>query len=215
MPEKPLATIMSQLHFCETDMQACMTHATHLHLTIPHTINHSGTEAAGITGSSNLATPCLHMPQSSEAVVGAVLEYLAAALPRLQEVSLGLGCGESATQAFGSRCMQLSSLEVEFFGVPAAALQDISQLLPRLSQVTFTGRESISIYIIIHVAGSIKSLGAHVVHLRQCTPLTRLMVYVEVSCPPASLDAGMSYPPVLKDTAATFNPTCIICNSQP
>lgn len=171
--EQQLATCLSQLHCLATDMQACMAHTTQLHLTVRHTLQHSSTEASSSTpdnsvlGCCSLQTPG-SVPASLEPLLNAVLVALAAAVPHVQELTLGKGSGESAIRAFGSLCLQLSSLGIDVIEVPTAALRNVSQHLPRLTHLRFSGRK--------RVTSPFWSLDPQMVHLQHCALLQVLSV---------------------------------------
>ncbi|MEW5313764.1 MAG: hypothetical protein WDW38_005304 [Sanguina aurantia] len=137
------------------------------------------------------------MPDSLEAVVSTVLDCLAAAVPNLQQLSLGEGCRGSATRAFGLHCPQLTSLEVDIHSEPAAALQHVSQHLPHLTEVTFRGDRNI--------ASISCSLDASISQLQQCALLRVLRIDYDNG---ALLSGGGSWP-LLPASLEEYSCNCV------
>ncbi|MEW5310642.1 MAG: hypothetical protein WDW38_002421 [Sanguina aurantia] len=118
-------------------MQAALRSVARLHVTVEQRITVSGSRVAA--AEADPLRPPEVSAASLVAVVSTALELFASAVPNLQSLVLQYGCQESVTRAFGPRCPQLSSLEVDTCSVPASALHSISEHLPCLTNLTLRG----------------------------------------------------------------------------
>lgn len=132
-------------------LQSAMQSVKQLHITIHHTHHlcesSSPAERPSNIGDSTIVVckvcgdlnPNQKNPHSPEVRTHALLEHLAAAVPRLQKLDIGLSCQASVLHTFGALCPHLSSLAVDVMHVPASDLQALHKHLPCLTDLALGG----------------------------------------------------------------------------
>lgn len=137
----PAPSLMHQLSCCQSQMDNLLTgmsngmlSVTKLTLQVSHLHVDTGERSAQeVSSGESLRLRKVPCPGMFSVVTRSIFSALAAALPKLESLSLQGPCWDAALPVFGTFCSQLTSLCVQALTVPVSTLEGFSHHLPNLT----------------------------------------------------------------------------------